>query len=247
MEQELLNLALVNTLTATPGNSESKGLSVPNSRRKAGPLNENSIKGVFVRSQKSHGIVMLAFFDERHAAIAKATLIDPTLSSAMAECVGDEPTEEGGRSWLSCEFVTGDELVKAIGHSNFLDSVDGSFYISVEGRESSGADKGELRVVDDRYLDVDKSSQQLEDPEAVDRTREGKREINLEMLTQLLKSFGALRSFSSAKSSDNEASFISAWLYFNLTSMHFSSFRLSQTYFTSSTTTFESLLRHTLV
>lgn len=187
----------------------SNNLSVPSNSTRFGPLNEDSIKGVFIRCQKSHGIVMLAFFDVRHAAIAKTTLATPSPNSPLAECI-DESTEEGRRTWISCQFVTADELAKTIGNSTFLASVDGSFYISVEGKEtSSGAEKGELRVVDDRYLDDYDKTDQVVDTQRVDQAADGKREINLTMLKRMLKSFGVLKSFSSVESSlDKEVSLL---------------------------------------
>jgi hypothetical protein len=104
------------------GSDASSALSVPNNGARVGPLNEDSIKGVFVRCQKSHGIVMLAFFDIRHAAVAKTILSSPCSGGPLTECIGDDLTKDGGRAWISCQFVTTDELTKVRKLSRVLSS-----------------------------------------------------------------------------------------------------------------------------
>ena len=74
-----------------------------------GPLTDDSIKGVFVRCQKSHGVVMLAFFDPRHAAIAKEILSVPS-NGPLADCIGDELTEHNSRRWIFCQFMSAEKL-----------------------------------------------------------------------------------------------------------------------------------------
>jgi hypothetical protein len=83
--------------------------------------------------------------------------------------------------------------------------VDGSFFVSVEGKEHlENAEKGELRVVDDRDLDgQDCTSNHATDSEATDEAAsagDGNRIINLTMLKSMLRSFGVLKSFSSVES-----------------------------------------------
>jgi hypothetical protein len=75
------------------------------------------VKGVFVRCQVSHGIVMLAFYDVRDAKFAKSVLSSRT-SGALAECVNSRPSGDDAHPWLDCRFVTAEELMK-VGHVYF--------------------------------------------------------------------------------------------------------------------------------
>jgi len=72
------------------------------------------VKGVFVRCQESHGIVMLAFYDVRDAKFAKSVLSSCT-SGALAECLDSRPSGDDAHPWLDCRFVTAEELMK-VGH-----------------------------------------------------------------------------------------------------------------------------------
>ncbi|KAF9465004.1 hypothetical protein BDZ94DRAFT_431185 [Collybia nuda] len=209
---DALRSSIVGSLTTPPvgyGSDVCSSLSVPHKSAIFGPLNEDSIKGVFFRCQKSHGIVMLAFFDLRHAAVAKTILSTPS-ESPLADCIGDDPAEAGRQAWISCQFVTADELAKTIGNSSFLASVDGGFYISVQGKQTSrSTGKGELRVVDDRYLDECNVTTCHElDAENGDEPGDAKREINLTMLKSMLSSFGTLKSFSPIDPTSNKEAHI---------------------------------------
>ncbi|KAF8236469.1 hypothetical protein L208DRAFT_1375985 [Tricholoma matsutake] len=204
---EALRSAIIDALTST--NSEPSEhpntLSVPTTGAQPGFLNNESIKGVFVRCQKSHGIVMLAFFDPRHAARAKEILSLPS-TGPLADCVSDELAEDGSEPWIFCEFISAEKLAEIIGPSAFLASTDGSFSLVAEGREAATEYDGkEVRVVDDRSVDEDNSLSE----DAVSTTGDGADNttlagdgINLKMLKSLLKSFGSVRSFSLAKDVD---------------------------------------------
>lgn len=72
---------------------------------------EDTIKGVFVRCHESHGVVMLAFFDVRHAKAAKGLLCAQTVGP-LAECVGEELNADGVRDWLTCRFVSAEDLAQ---------------------------------------------------------------------------------------------------------------------------------------
>jgi hypothetical protein len=114
---DVLRSAIIDSLTRTSTHAEpSNTLSVPTIGTQFGPLSNDSIKGVFVRCQKSHGIVMLAFFDPRHAARAKQILSTPT-TGPLSDCVNDELSEDGSKSWLFCEFISAEKLAEVSGTS----------------------------------------------------------------------------------------------------------------------------------
>lgn len=79
---------------------------------------DDIVKGVFVRCQESHGIVMLAFYDIRDAKFAKCVLSTRT-SGALADCVDNKPSGDDTHLWLDCRFVTAEELMK-VGHIYIL-------------------------------------------------------------------------------------------------------------------------------
>jgi hypothetical protein len=54
---------------------------------------------------------MLAFFDPRHAAIAMTILSVPS-TGPLVDCVGNELTEDGSKSWIFCEFITAEKLAE---------------------------------------------------------------------------------------------------------------------------------------
>jgi hypothetical protein len=103
----------VHCLTSTPVESSElqNTLSVPTIGTQLRSLSDDSIKGVFVRCQKSHGIVMLAFFDSRHAARAKEILSVPS-NGPLADCVSDERTADGSQPWVFCEFISAEKLAE---------------------------------------------------------------------------------------------------------------------------------------
>jgi hypothetical protein len=75
---------------------------------------DDIVKGVFVRCQESHGIVMLAFYDIRDAKFAKCVL-STRASGALADCVDNKLSGDDTHLWLGCRFVTAEELMK-VGH-----------------------------------------------------------------------------------------------------------------------------------
>jgi hypothetical protein len=54
---------------------------------------------------------MLAFFDPRHAAIAKVILSVPS-TGPLVDCLGDELAKNGSKSWIFCEFITAEKLAE---------------------------------------------------------------------------------------------------------------------------------------
>lgn len=78
---------------------------------------DDIVKGVFVRCQESHGIVVLAFYDVRDAKFAKSVLSART-SGALADCVDNKLSGDDAHPWFGCRFVTAEELTK-VGHIYF--------------------------------------------------------------------------------------------------------------------------------
>ncbi|GLB37508.1 putative RNA recognition motif 2 [Lyophyllum shimeji] len=195
IRHDILRGAIVGSLTAPPvdASDASNTLAVPASSVQVGPLSEDAIKGVFLRRQQSDGMAMLAFFDVRHAEIAKQILSVPT-TGPLSHCVGDDLREDGTRAWIGCRFITAEELVEIIGNSLFLASTEGSFYLAVE---ASGVPHGrELKVTEAHSIVADAASSES----VVDSASEGATshdDLNLSMLKSFLQSFGGLRSFSS--------------------------------------------------
>jgi len=54
---------------------------------------------------------MLAFWDVRDAQAAKKILSAPS-TDALAKCIGDDKAEDGTKAWITCEFITREELVE---------------------------------------------------------------------------------------------------------------------------------------
>jgi hypothetical protein len=81
------------------------------------PFDERAVKGVFLRTHQADGVAILAFWDIRHANIAREVL-SSTSNTALSICVGDE------KPWIKCRFIAVDELVRVthmhliIGQSN---------------------------------------------------------------------------------------------------------------------------------
>ena len=107
---EVLESTVVNALAptrissdATPTTLTSAG-TAPTTRHLDSP-----IRGVHPRYLESDGIVPFAFFDIRHAIAAKGIIC--TRSAGPLElCVGDDMDDDGQRMWLTCRFVSSDEL-----------------------------------------------------------------------------------------------------------------------------------------
>ncbi|KAJ6625550.1 hypothetical protein B0H10DRAFT_1942450 [Mycena sp. CBHHK59/15] len=125
----------------------------------------DTIKGVLLRYHESHGIAILAFYDVRQAKSAQALLSTPR-TGALADCIGEEPEFGGQQGWLDCAFVTAQDLADMVGKSPFLTETEGTFFFAVEAVTT--------------------------DPAGLDNT---KREIDIATLTNLLKAYGGLRSF----------------------------------------------------
>ncbi|KAG6832636.1 hypothetical protein H0H92_014472 [Tricholoma furcatifolium] len=175
---DMLRDSIVNALTS-PG--------VAASENKLTPLADDSIKGVFLRCQRTDGIAMLAFFDIRHAEIAKDIISAPTMGP-LSLCVGDELTSEGLKSWITCQFISAEELAKVIGSSPFLTSTDASFYLSAEGKSGTSRD----------------NTKEFTDQAVVATANDATVDINISMLKKFLESFGGIRFFSLVKGADNK-------------------------------------------
>jgi hypothetical protein len=104
---EALESIVVNALIPTRISSDTTPITAgtsPTSRHLNSP-----IRGVHPRYLESEGIVPFAFFDIRHAIAAKSIIC--TRSAGPLElCVGDDMDDDGQRMWLTCRFVSSDEL-----------------------------------------------------------------------------------------------------------------------------------------
>ncbi|KAG6842182.1 hypothetical protein C0991_001675 [Blastosporella zonata] len=202
VQHDILRASIVETLTAqrvgAPNSPQS--LSVP-SCTVQGVLTEDSIKGVFLRCQQSNGIAILAFFDVRHAEVAKNIISVPT-SGTLSHCVGDDLAEDGTRAWITCQFISSEQLSEVIGSSPFLTSTDASFYLAAEGKRVVSHDQAkELRVVGDHSFSDDDTLDSIsicgdDAPALVD--------LIIDMLGRFLRSFGGLRRFSAAQEMDEK-------------------------------------------
>ncbi|KAJ7287434.1 hypothetical protein C8J57DRAFT_586235 [Mycena rebaudengoi] len=101
--------------------------------------------------------------------VRQAKLAQALLSTptigTLSDCVGDGGNYNGQR-WLDCAFVTPTDLAQMVGKSSFLAETQASFLFAVE--------------VDHTTADSDKNA---------------RREINISALTDLLGTYGGLRSF----------------------------------------------------
>ncbi|KAI0661172.1 RNA recognition motif 2-domain-containing protein [Cubamyces menziesii] len=79
------------------------------------------VKGILARFQATHGIIILAFYDTRHAA------------RALRQIAGHKfATLDDAR--LEAAFVSPAGLEKLTGKSDFISELEGSFFVTVEGR-----------------------------------------------------------------------------------------------------------------
>ncbi|KIL66284.1 hypothetical protein M378DRAFT_10267 [Amanita muscaria Koide BX008] len=149
---------------------------------------EDAVKGVFARRQESHGIIMLAFHDVRHAKLAKGAL-STRVAGPLTECVssGDDTN-----TWLNCRFITAEELAKNIGNSAFLASTDGGFYLIVEFDDRPGVNTGKGPHITEAN---GKMNMHLPDSGCNDGDECN---LNLGTLKKFLESFGDLRYFTPA-------------------------------------------------
>ncbi|KAJ7217958.1 RNA recognition motif 2-domain-containing protein, partial [Mycena pura] len=123
---------------------------------------------VNLRFRESKGVAILAFFDIRRAKSAHVILSTPT-TGALAQCVEDQ------QKWLSCSFVTAEDLIERMGNSNspFL-VAQGFFLLAVEVVAGPSA-ASEIQVFHNKKVE--------------------RPEINISTLINLLKAQGELRSF----------------------------------------------------
>ncbi|KAK2463211.1 hypothetical protein APHAL10511_004866 [Amanita phalloides] len=160
--------------------------SLPVKKLSSSPV-EDIVKGIFVRRQESHGIIMLAFYDVRYARFAKSVLSVRT-SGVLADCVDKNLSGGEAHAWLTCRFITAEELIKTIGNSAFLASTYGIFYIIVECEEYHGAEHET-----DRYFVPSNGNASVYNPNT--ETSDKAYKPNLGLLKKYLESFGDLRYF----------------------------------------------------
>ncbi|KAI0356223.1 hypothetical protein OH77DRAFT_243296 [Trametes cingulata] len=79
------------------------------------------VKGILARFQTSHGVVILAFYDTRHAARALRQIAGHKFSAL------DDVR-------LEAAFVSPTQVEKLTGKSEFVSELDSSFFVTVEGR-----------------------------------------------------------------------------------------------------------------
>ncbi|KAJ2980261.1 hypothetical protein NUW54_g11029 [Trametes sanguinea] len=79
------------------------------------------VKGILARFQATRGVIILAFHDTRHALRALRQIAGHTF-----------PTLEEAR--LEAAFVSPAQVEKLTGKSEFISELDGSFFVTVEGR-----------------------------------------------------------------------------------------------------------------
>ncbi|TFK73993.1 hypothetical protein BDN72DRAFT_789982 [Pluteus cervinus] len=165
LDSDVLRSAIVNTLA--PISLKSHG-------------NNEVIKGFYFRLQKTHGLVILAFFDLRHASSAMVRLGDST-SEVLQSCLDTGTTTPDGDTWLTCRYISADELKDMIGQSNFIASTNGAFllYFTPHDKDAESQD-----------IDESGASATSSRPEAPE-----KREVNVEILRSLLETFGSLHIF----------------------------------------------------
>ena len=108
---EALESIVVNALIPTRISSDTTPITAgiaavtsPTSRHLDSP-----IRGVHPRYLESEGIVPFAFFDIRHAITAKSIICTRSVGP-LELCVGDDMDDDGQRMWLTCRFVSSDEL-----------------------------------------------------------------------------------------------------------------------------------------
>lgn len=107
---EVLESIIVNALVPTciSSNTTPTPLTSPGTTPTSRHL-DSPIRGVHPRYLKSEGIVPFAFFDIRHAIAAKGIICTRSVGP-LELCVGDDMDDDGQRMWLTCRFVTSDEL-----------------------------------------------------------------------------------------------------------------------------------------
>ncbi|OJT09286.1 Meiosis protein mei2 [Trametes pubescens] len=79
------------------------------------------VKGILARFQATHGVVILAFHDSRHAARALRHIAGHTYSAL-------------DNVRLEAEFVSPARVEKMTAGGDFISELDGSFFVTVEGR-----------------------------------------------------------------------------------------------------------------
>ncbi|TFK44789.1 hypothetical protein BDQ12DRAFT_35519 [Crucibulum laeve] len=178
---DFLRSAVIETLASLPSTNVIDS-SVSSSTKGRALLTDPSdiVKGVFW-GHSSHGLVLLAFYDIRWAVAAIRTLSVRT-AGPLAECVGDCLNEDDSRNWLTCRFMTTDELIKTIGKSPFVAAIDGGFDITVTTLPN---DATNLSFSDD--------ANRTPTTEHVP-TQSEHEDLNVSALTKILESYGSLRS-----------------------------------------------------
>ncbi|KAJ6472524.1 RNA recognition motif 2-domain-containing protein [Mycena sanguinolenta] len=167
---EVLQFAILRTIAAPLLNTTAGTVSsAPSTNQSTSSLAPtiDSIKGVLLRYQESHGIAILAFYDVRQAKSAQ-TLLSTPAAGALADCLGEEVEFGGKNGWFDCSFITSQDLAEMIGKSSFLAETQGSCFLTVDAVTKSSDATG---------------------------TENAKREPSITTLINVLKAYGGLRSF----------------------------------------------------
>ncbi|KAH9832301.1 RNA recognition motif 2-domain-containing protein [Rhodofomes roseus] len=96
-------------------------LAAPSAKLKDVFASTGDVKGIWVRFQETDGIVILAYYDIRHAVRARRQISSQAMHGL-----------EGVR--LEAIFIAPEELEKMTGKSAFVDETDGTLYVSFEDR-----------------------------------------------------------------------------------------------------------------
>lgn len=173
---DVLKSAVVSALSASLSDSPNAHVS-----RSYHP-EDGPVKGVNHRFQKSKGIVPFIFNDIRLARAAKECLSVPR-KGPLEECIGNEIREDG-ICWITTQFLTVEELTSLIGNSSYIESSDGSFYISARVDASAPGKQSNVEII----VDKEKGNR--------DSNRNA---ISVGAIQNILKSYGDLYSFSFAR------------------------------------------------
>jgi hypothetical protein len=174
---------------------------------------DDPIKGIFVRFQATHGVVILAFFDTRQAAKV-VKLMTNAVAARLFIAMGGT-AEEGVETALQCRFLSVDGLCKVIsfrfsrviflillqliGKSSFVEETNGQFFISVEERESCPEPEGTCSV--DVSCDANVG---IKDGDIPIGRSTGARKLEPAKLRSVLESFGDILSLNSLESEDQD-------------------------------------------
>lgn len=128
--------------------------SAPSSKLRDVFASTGDVKGIWVRFQETHGIVILAFYDIRHAMRAKRQISSQVLRGLedihleAAFITAENLERVSGRTYTSCQtgplihawcshrmpHVVALTITQITGKSSFVDETDGTLFVSFEDR-----------------------------------------------------------------------------------------------------------------